>query len=80
LRRQCRAGELPDECADVDRAAGLRKGRNQGGQKLSADTAADCAGNRVSGGAQTEFLGSPASYVASYRSRNNLNQQVNENA
>jgi hypothetical protein len=52
----------------------------QGRQKLSADTAADCARNRVSGGAQVEFLRSPASYVASYRSRNNLNQQVNENA
>ena len=74
------AGELPDQGADIDRTAGLCKGRNQGRQKLSADTAADCARNRVSGGAQVEFLRSPASYVASYRSRNNLNQQVNENA
>jgi hypothetical protein len=42
------AGELPDEGADVDRAAGLGKRRNQGRQNLPADTAADGAGNRIS--------------------------------
>jgi hypothetical protein len=50
------AGELPDQGADIDRAAGLCKGRNQGRQQLSADPAANCACNRVSGGAQAEFL------------------------
>src|SRR5512139_850276 len=76
--RHAPACSLTNERTEVNRVRGLRQQRNEGGEKLSADTAADCARNCIAERAQADILGCRPGHITSDRARDDLDDEIDE--